>query len=97
MLELWIAIKVWIDYIIPAIIIVLLLSFMCAMCCIRSVKQKRKIKLLQSNGFERFLKDVPMYGNGAFYAWKNKHRRVCIDERDLEYMTYKELKAKIKG
>ena len=95
MLEYWITLIIWMEYIVPVIIIALLLGFICTVCYKDSVQQKRKIKLLLSNGFERFLKDVPAFGNGAFYAWKNERLCMCIDERDLKHMTYRELRNRI--
>lgn len=97
MIELWIKLKVWMEYIIPAIIIALLLIYVCVVRYVGSARQKRKVKFLKANGFECFLKDVPAFGHGAFYAWRDQQHRVCIDERDLRGMTYKDLKKKIKG
>lgn len=96
--DLWIKLKIFTDFIIPfAMISVMLLVIILWLILyyLDSTKQKRKIELLKRNGFERFLKDVPSYGNGAFYAWRKE--RIIFDERDLKHMTYKQLKRKIKG
>lgn len=96
MLEFCMMLIICMEYIIPLVVIALLLGCVCLVYYIKFAQQQRKIDLLQSNGFERYLKGVPAYGNGDFYEWRNERQDIRIDERDLAHMSYKELKDKIK-
>lgn len=89
MIEIWATIKVWLDFIIPSIIIVAVILGIFCSCFIKRILWNRKIKWLQSNGFERYLVGVPSFGNGAFYGWRNNRTDKRIDERDLAHMKFK--------
>lgn len=78
----------------------LLAGAICAVVAVsvyRSAKLSRKIKLLKTSGFERYISGVPSFGGGAFYGWKNEQTGKRIDERDLKAMKYNDLLQKVQG
>lgn len=88
MLEVWATLKILFDFIIPVIIIAIIIFAIFCTCFIKNILWNRKIKWLQVNGFERYLIDVPSFGNGAFYGWKNEKTGKRIDERDLVHIKF---------
>ena len=96
MIEFWAALKVWSEFIIPAIICAAVLLIGGAAIFTNIFARRRKAKWLRENGFERYLSDVPSVGNGAFYAWGNSKTGKRIDERDLEHMKFSELVNRMK-
>ena len=97
MVELWATFKLWIEYIIPISIFVLIILISFLYVLIKSFKWSRKEKYLKKHGYVRYLKGVPSFGDGAFYRWKNDKLDKRIDERDIEHLSYKKFVEKIKG
>lgn len=98
MFDLWIKLKVWTEFIIPCVIfgiLIFVIFVLFAVGFVQSVSLNRKMNFLQQNGYERFLKGVSSVVGKTFYAWKNAKWDI-IDERDLEKISFKQLKAKIK-
>lgn len=64
---------------------------------IKSWEWDRKIKYLQSLGFEQYLIDVASVGGKAWYGWKCEDgtmNGMRISEEELERIDYKTLKEK---
>lgn len=81
----------------PIVIFVLLALFLFITSLIKQFEWDRKIKYLQSRGFERYLKDVASVGGKAWYGWeceKGVMAGMRISEEELERIDYKELKEK---
>ncbi len=94
MLDLWLKLKVWTEFIIPAAIIIAILAFIALKILrinIDLICWNRKTKWLTNNGYERVLKGVSEAGGFTFYAWK-KNGCKTIDEHDLKRWSYKHLK-----
>lgn len=97
MLEVWAAIEVWIGFILPAAIIVIILGYFFCVYLIKNISWNRKIRWLQSNGFERYLIGVPSVGGGSFYGWRNKTTGKMIDDRELDHLKFNVFISKMKG
>ena len=69
------------------VIIILLVS-----AAVQDIRWNRKIKLLEKNGFVKYLRGVPSVGNGAFYGWKRETDGKRIDDTYIKSRSYKELK-----
>lgn len=95
MLELWAKIQIWLEYIIPIAILVIAVLIYIVACTVNSFKWNRKIKWLEKHGFERYLSDVPSYGNGDFYGWREKEGNRRIDEREIRYLTFREFRRRM--
>ena len=69
------------------VIVILLVS-----AAVQDIRWNRKIKLLEKNGFVKYLRGVPSVGDGAFYGWKRKSDGKQIYDTYIKSQTYKELK-----
>lgn len=97
MVELWATFKIWIEYIIPISIFVLMILIAFLYVLIKSFKWSRKEKYLKRHGYVRYLKSVSSFGSGTFYGWKNDDVDKRIDEREIEHLSYKQFMNKMKG
>lgn len=97
MIDLWVTLKVWMEYIIPISIFVLIVLIAFLYTVIKSFKWNRKVKYLKKHGYTRYLSGVPSFGSGAFYGWKNDDVDKRIDEREIEHLSYKQFVEKMKG
>lgn len=98
MLELWLKLKILFDYIIPLCIfgiIILLFLIYIIYIYIKSIIWNKKIKLLRKNGYERYLINVSSCGNGAWYGWQYNNYEYKITEKDLDEISYQNLKKEI--
>lgn len=68
-------------------IVILLVS-----AVVQDIRWNRKIKLLEKNGFVKYLRGVPSVGNGAFYGWKRESDGKQIHDIFIKCRSYKELK-----
>lgn len=96
MVEKYFAIKLIGEFIVSGLLIIAGITVI-AVSVIRVNRQNRKIKLLEKNGFEKYLRGVPAMGNGAFYGWKRSSDRKIISDVEIEYHSYSELKKWIDG
>ena len=69
------------------VVVILLVS-----AAVQDVCWNRKIKLLEKNGFIKYLRGVPSVGGGAFYGWKRESDGRQIHDIFIKCRTYKELK-----
>lgn len=69
------------------VIIILLVS-----ATIQNICWNRKIKLLEKNGFVKYLRGVPSVGDGAFYYWKRELDGRRIADIVIKSIQYKKLK-----
>ena len=96
MLDTYLKLKIIIEYIIPAILLLVfvgIVMYINAKAAIR-LREGTKKKLLKKNGFKRDVYDVPSVGGGAYYGWGKGDK--YIKERDFGDYTVKELKEWIK-
>ena len=87
---------VWIDYIIPVILTIILFSLLFISILIEKIRQKRIISFFSKHGYKRKLFDVPSVGNGAFYGWVREDDNKRIDDRDLKGLKFKTIKERYK-
>lgn len=81
----------------PIVVFILLAILIFFASLIKQREWNRKIKYLQSLGFERYLIDVASVGNKAWYGWECKNGVMAgmrISEEELEKIDYKELKER---
>jgi len=81
----------------PIVIFILLAILIFFASLIKQCEWDRKIKYLESLGFERYLKDVASVGNKAWYGWECKRgimEGMRISEEELERIDYKKLKER---
>ena len=81
----------------PIAIFVLLTLFLFIASLIKQFQWDRKIKYLQSRGFEQYLKDVASVGGKAWYGWRYDDGTMFgmrISEDELEKISYKTLKER---
>lgn len=80
----------------PIVLFLMMFIIMLIITSIKSFKYNRKIKYLQSIGFERYLINVASVGNKAWYGWQrdDKNEYLHISEEDLARIDYKELKKR---
>ena len=69
------------------VVVILLVS-----AAVQDIRWNRKIKLLEKNGFVKYLRGVPSVGDGAFYGWKRESDGRQIHDIFIKSRTYKELK-----
>jgi len=69
------------------VIIILLVS-----ATIQNICWNRKIKLLEKNGFVKYLRGVSSIGDGAFYGWKRESDGRRINDIVIKSLQYKRLK-----
>lgn len=96
MFEVWATLKVWSEFIIPAIVIVATILIFTCVCLVKSISWNRKIRWLRTHNFERYLVGVPSVGGGAFYGWKNEQTGKRIDERDMTHLKFDMFVKKMK-
>jgi hypothetical protein len=77
----------------PIVIFILLAILIFFASLIKQCEWDRKIKYLQSLGFERYLEDVASVGGKAWYGWKCE-KGMRISEEELERIDYKKLKER---
>ena len=81
----------------PIVVFILLAILIFFASLIKQCEWDRKIKYLQSLGFERYLKDVASVGDKAWYGWeceKGIMAGMRISEEELERINYKKLKER---
>ena len=80
----------------PVVLFLIIFAITLIIISIKSFKYNRKIKYLQSIGFERYLINVASVGNKAWYGWRHddKNEYLHISEDDLAKINYKELKKR---
>lgn len=78
----------------PIVIFILLAILIFFASLIKQCEWDRKIKYLQSLGFERYLIDVASVGDKAWYGWECKKVGMRISEEELERVDYKKLKER---
>ena len=81
----------------PIVIFILLAILIFFASLIKQCEWDRKIKYLQSLGFERYLIDVASVGDRAWYGWeceKGIMAGMRISEEELERIDYKKLKER---
>lgn len=81
----------------PIVIFILLAILIFFASLIKQCEWDRKIKYLESLGFERYLINVASVGDKAWYGWeceKGIMAGMRISEEELERIDYKKLKER---
>lgn len=81
----------------PIAVFILLVLFLFITALIKQFKWDRKIRYLQSRGFERYLENVASVGGKAWYGWKCEKgimAGIRISEEELERIDYRKLKER---
>lgn len=82
---------------VPIVVFILLAVFLFITSLIKQFEWDRKIKYLQSRGFERYLKNVASMGGKAWYGWRYDDGTMFsmrISEEELKKIDYKKLKER---
>lgn len=100
MLDFWLKLKLWTEYIVPAAIVALLIISVVLYIAFNSFRYSCREKLLKKNGFKRYRKSIGVC-NGYVskpdtYAWKNKETGKDFEERDLMRWSCKHIRKIIK-
>lgn len=74
---------------------VMVLSILLSMGIVQNIKWKRKTKLLEKNGFERYLHSARSIYGGPTYEWQRKLDGMTFLESEIERYSYKMLKELI--
>ena len=86
--------KMYIEYIIPIALLVILFVITAILIAIGSVKEKMINKFFLSHGYERKLLDVSSVGAKAFYGWVRESDYKVADDRDIKSLSLKQIKEK---
>lgn len=95
MVEIWATFKVWIEYIIPIAIFILIVTIAIVSTLVSYFRWSRKVKYLEKNGFTRYLHDVSSCGGDNTYAWKNEETGQIYLEWEIKRLSYKNFKEKL--
>ena len=85
---------VWIDYIIPVILTIILFSLLFISILIEKIRQKRIISFFSKHGYERKLFDVASVGDKSFYGWVREVDNKRVDDRDIKGLKFKTIKER---
>ena len=88
--------KMYTEYIIPIVLLVILFVVVIICIAIGSVKEKMINKFFLSHGYERRLLDVSSVGAKAFYGWVRESDYKVADDRDIKSLSLKQIKEKYK-
>lgn len=94
MTDFYIKFKLWMDYIIPIILIALIFIISFLAISVQYIKQKRVEKFFLKHGYKRKLFDVASVGDKSFYGWEREDKRV--DDRYLRGLKFKTIKERYK-
>jgi hypothetical protein len=92
--------KLYVDYIIPFLIFVILLviALSVGIICylIQYIQEKMISNFFLSYGYKRKLLGVSSVGAKTFYGWVRETDNKIVDDRDIRSMPLKEIKKKYK-
>lgn len=95
MVEIWATFKVWIEYIIPIAVVILIVAIAIVSTLVSSFRWSRKVKYLVNPCFSRYLHDVSSCGGDNTYAWKNEETGQIYLEWEIKRLSYSNFKDKI--
>lgn len=95
----YVTIKIWVEYIIPVVVIVALFGILFIRAWIKDRKLQKKIDLLERNEYERHIASFRHSYGGSVgvpsYVWsKGRHK---IYEEDLNSISYSDLERVIEN
>ena len=96
MTDFYIKFKLWMDYIIPIILIALIFIISFLAISVQYIKQKRVEKFFLKHGYKRKLFDVASVGDKSFYGWVRETDNKRVDDRDLRGLKFKTIKERYK-
>ena len=96
MTDFYIKFKLWMDYIIPIILIALIFIISFLAISVQYNKQKRVEKFFLKHGYKRKLFDVASVGDKSFYGWVRETDNKRVDDRDLRGLKFKTIKERYK-
>lgn len=100
MIEKFFTLKVWAEYIIPAVIIALAAVGILAVLVyyrVSSIRWRRKERWLKNNGYIRYLVRPGDDYQGAIYEWQSRNKSKRIREDEAERMTYRKFIKKMQS
>ena len=96
MTDFYIKLKLWMDYIIPIILIALIFIISFLAISVQYIKQKRVEMFFLKHGYKRKLFDVASVGDKSFYGWVRETDNKRVDDRDLRGLKFKTIKERYK-
>lgn len=96
MANIYLKLKLYMEYIIPISIIIILFITTLTLELVRKMKQKRIEKFFTKYGYERKLFDVSSFGGRCFYGWVRERDNKRVDDRDLSGLKFKTIKERYK-
>ena len=98
MIEKFFTLKIWAEYIIPAVVIAIaVVGILVVLVCYRvsSNRWRRKERWLKNNGYNRYLLRPGDDYQGAIYEWQSRNKSKSIREDEAERMTYRKFIKKM--
>lgn len=96
MVDFYVKLKLYMEYIIPISIFIILFIIIFTTELIRKIKQKRIEKFFTKYGYQRKLFDVSSFGGRCFYGWIREADNKRVDDRDLKGLKFKTIKERYK-
>ena len=96
MTDFYIKFKLWMEFIIPIVLIIGIFTISFIALSIKYFKEKKIEKFFKSHNYKRKLLGVPSFGNGGFYGWVRESDNKVVDDRDIIGMNLKMIKEKYK-
>ena len=88
--------KLILECIIPISLIVAAIVIGITVVVMSDIKEKRIEKFFLSNGYERKLLGVPLFGDGEYYGWVRESDNTIIDDRDIQGWSLRRIKKNYK-
>ena len=95
-MENYFKLKLYIGFILPMVLLIVLFIIRTIWITIDTIKEKRINKFFLSNGYERRLFDVSSVGAKSFYGWVRESDNKRVDDRDIRGWSFKQIRNKYK-
>lgn len=87
-------IKLYMEYIIPFILLIILFFATATCIVVNTIKEKRIHKFFVSHGYKRKLLGVSSVGAKSFYGWIRSYDYKIADDKDIKGWSLKQIKEK---
>ena len=94
MVDFYVKFKLWMEYLIPIILIVLIFVLSFLALSVQYIKQKRVENFFLKHGYKRKLFDVASVGGKSFYGWVREADNKRADDRDIKGLRFKTIKER---